>query len=265
MRSQFEGLAIKERVWTQVAKNLAQVKVADTQLFTVHCVLAGVKAEAHGPEWKTQRHRAANMAAFGHQRAAGNGRRGLDYMIKPGHTPEQHIEAALQLPNPFSIPPDSDEDLKFAARSVAILGNVLPVFRQMQLALLLTVLTAIAPLAEALWALQTPEIARIAAAKNAALIAFWTVVLIWPDRSQARAFIEGFHIVGDFESTSLFRQLPTKTDPPDKNDFYGPTAQKAVSDLQSSREHKNAEAIWRLTLEDVEKGFAEGPFHIPRS
>ena len=73
-------------------------------------------------------------------------------------------------------------------------------------------------------------VAKVAAGKRPALIAAWTTLLRWPDRSQAKSFVEGFDIIGDFEPTNIFRPKPAES----------------VGDLET--EFGTLEELWRTAL-----------------
>ena len=71
MRRMLQDLNIEASVWYRTARRLAKIPVWELQIDTVHVHMRGLDADAHGPEWASQRQRALNVAATGQQRAAG--------------------------------------------------------------------------------------------------------------------------------------------------------------------------------------------------
>ena len=102
------------------------------------------------------------------------------------------MQEALKRDNPCDVPSVSDADLSFAANTIAVFGNDLPRFRELQVAQLWKVVSAIEPMTEALKAQMHKDVLKVAKAKKPALIAFWTAVRLWPDRSHAFAYAKGF-------------------------------------------------------------------------
>ena len=85
-------------------------------------------------------------------------------------------------------------------------------------------------------------------------MAFLTALLRWPDRTQAKGYLQGFDVVGSIETSGIFRPISMQTL---EDDFFGKAAELEVQKATAAPPPKFAEAIHRLTLEEVEKGFTE--------
>ena len=70
----------------------------------------------------------------------------------------------------------------------------------------------------------------------------------------------GFHILGSFPSTAIFRQLRPDPPPVEREEFFGQAAEEAVDSIMDSRPAKHHERIWELTQDDLKKGFGTGPY-----
>jgi len=277
MRHQLNFDFIAQEVWDAVKTNFQEIPIAELQMFTAYAKTVAAPGDFAAPTWAAQKSKAFAMAAFGHQRAAGNSSKGLDHLLPPGLSPEEHIGFALSLEHPFAAKIVSDPDTKFAARTIATWGRCIAGFRRRQCELLKLVVSAMEPLATTIRDNLHPGVARVAGHKSPALIAFLTAILQWPDKDQAARYVQGFHIVGEFPSTGVFRRLPNAAQPgkvtaePEAEEpvaeppsaeagFFGEEAVKFLKGIVESGEPRDAEAIWRLTQEDVDKGFAVGPF-----
>ena len=171
------GVHVEQDVWCQVRIRLRRVPVWELQHFTVNQFMMGAAVSECGPEWRAQRRRAKGMGARGMQRSAGNGRRGLDYAIKPGLSPEAHVRTACSLPDPFAVETESDSDLKYAAKLTVILGRAVSAYRSRQTDVLNEVIEALEPLTRNIRRSLTAEVAKVAGATSPALLACLTVIM----------------------------------------------------------------------------------------
>lgn len=113
---------------------------------------------------------------------------------------------------------------------------------------------AVAPLEKHLDAVRCPSSKQVAAMKRPAFVAFITAFLRWPDLAQARHMVIGYNIVGEFESTGLFRQLPLD-EVPTLQQWLGPSAIEAVDSLLRRGPPRFHEDILRITKEEQTAGF----------
>ena len=245
--------------WALVESNLARCNLAQLQLYWVDACLRGRSDLGFGPEWRSQRDRGMLMASMGQQRAPGNSRRGLDHLLPPGLGMSGHLSRALQLPAPFSVPISSDDDLRFAARTMATWGPAIVGWRRQQAAHVRALASALRPLDDFIVANLESGVARVAVSKRPAAIAAWTALHRWPDRQQARSFVSGFEIVGAFEPTGIFRPKARAELGDVEESFFGHAASELVDTIVRSPPPRNAQEIFEMSaLERDTKGFA-GP------
>ena len=263
MRLQFSGIYVDEGVWSRLGRQLAGLQLWRLQSFSTWLWLRGKWTSSQGPSWVSQRDRAYSAATLGHQRAASNSSHGLNQLLPAGLLPNAHTQRAAALPNPFSFPIEGDLDTRACAEAIAIMGPYLPSLRHVQLALFQQVADALRPLDVALRTAMPPSVAAIASSKSPALLAFLTATLQWPDRAQARSYVEGFPIIGNIPDSGTFRQLSPQQQGISTRTFFGTAAVNAVDEIEAMPPPKHAEVIWKLCLEDVEKGFASPP--VPRA
>ena len=244
--------------WRLVTHQLAKLPLHQLQLFYVDEWLGQRNEQEHGPDWLPQRTRAAQYAGFGTQRSAGDSRRGLDHLIDPGLGPDRHLAAAKQLENPFSHHLVTDSDTRFAARVNALLGVHAAPFRRSQILLLRKCSEALEPMNKALWQCRNTNSMKVAAKKRPDVFAFLTCILRWPDRHQARSFVEGFNIVGESLHSRVFRDIKPRGDD-DLSNFYGESAERYVSEVCATPPPKNHEVIYSMTKDEVLKGYCSSP------
>ena len=178
-------------------------------------------------------------------------------MLTPGLGPEEHIRSALNMQHPYHTDFRSDDDLEFAARVLAWAGPFWAVWRQRQIRAIQSLKYHLRPLERALETAAPQCVQWTTGRRSPAFIAALTALLRWPDRSQAGCSQEGFRIIGEFEPTHLFRPIqPQGTD--DLSTLYGPEAARTAQEQVRQREPKHAEEVYRLTLEEEDKGYC-GP------
>ena len=139
----------------------------------------------------------------------------MGYLIPPGSGKREHLRLSAQLQSPFNLQGDVDDDTEFVAIGQALLGPYVGTFRRLQEKASKHLVTAITPIHVWLQTKRTPEVRAVADVKNSALIAALTTLLRWPDRLQAKCYIEGFRIVGPIESShkSKLRKVSTVSRP----------------------------------------------------
>ena len=75
-----------------------------------------------------------------------------------------------------------------------------------------------------------------------------TTLLRWPDRSQARSYIDGFRILDDIDTTGVFREIRQTEEA--REPFFGAAAEAALEELRSTRPPKEAGKILEATKEE---------------
>ena len=183
--------------WNRVENDLKEVQWRRLQRFWVYLKLHGHTGTEAGPEWASQRQRALAQAALGSQRAAGDSKRGLDHLFAPGLGRDLHIKSAVAAPNPFEVKQPTDLDLAYAAEALAIFGPGVATWRAEERDSLSKALAALAPLRAKIAPLRSKTAQAVAPTRDVAGIAFLTAILRWPDRTQARGYLEGFQVIGD--------------------------------------------------------------------
>ena len=116
------------------------------------------------------------------QRASSVSKRGLPALVRPGLGKLGHIEAAGRLASPFQLGGRVDDDLVFAARAVAVFGPWAHIWREKQMKAAEKVVRAMQPLSDLIRTKLHPDVARVAADKEPAVMALFTTLLRWPDR-----------------------------------------------------------------------------------
>ena len=111
-----------ENQWAALAADLAKQPLDALQAYWADQWLQQQPVHEQGPQWRSQRQRACQLASFGVQRSSGDSKRGLDHLIEPGLGPDRHIRRAERLPNPFNQGAVTDSDTRWAAKVSANLG-----------------------------------------------------------------------------------------------------------------------------------------------
>ena len=157
---------------------------------------------------------------------------------------------------------DVDDDTEFVAIGQALLEPYVGTFRRLQEKALKHLVTALTPIHVWLQTKRTPEVRAVADVKNSALIAALTTLLRWPDRLQAKCYIEGFRIVGPIESSHIFKPLPFVEDPVPieaQEGFYGEQAKVDLLTHLRSRPPQHHQKILEATITEQQRGWL-GPF-----
>ena len=105
-----------------------------------------------------------------------------------------------------------------------------------------------------------PMVAKAAAKKRPAHIAFLSACLQWPDLSQAAGYVQGFPMIGELPSSGVFRQLlpigERELGTSLSEGFFGQAAIAAIDALEARPPSQDAETIWRCVNETISKGSA---------
>ena len=143
-----------------------------------------------------------------------------------------------------------DQDLGYAVEAMVLWGVHLDKWRGQQQRALQRVLAELQPIREALEPFRSETSKAVATQRDIAGIALFTALLRWPDRTQALGYLQGFDVVGEIPTSRVFRPISVHTL---QDDFFGPVAEAEVQQALRAPAPKFAEAIHRLTLEEVEK------------
>ena len=248
---------IAPEVWSEVADNISHDDLASLQSYWVDTQLRCRSASPQGPEWSAQASRSMLPASLGTQRYPGNSRRGLDHLIQPGLGKEGHLKVALTVKSPFRPGQAIDDDIRFAARALALMGPYLTEWKRKQERAFGRLCKALAPASAAVEAALSPAISTVAGPKRPVVMAALTSLMRWPDRSQAECFIKGFRAFGTIPEANVFRELPRAHDDPATLDpaFWGPAATAALHELLRSRPPKEAAKIFDATKAEIQKGW----------
>ena len=180
---------------SQVAKSILYTALYRLQLYWIDTQLRGLPGFSQGPQWRRQVRRGRALATQARQKNTGFGKFGMGYFIHPGSGEREDLRLSAQLQSPFSLQGDVDDDTEFVAIGQALLGSHVDTFRRLQGKVLKHLVTALTPIHVWLQTKRTPEVRAVADVKNSALIAAHTTLLRWPDRLQAKCYIEGCRIV----------------------------------------------------------------------
>ena len=216
-----------------MAKSILYTALYRLQLYWIDTQLREVPGFSQGPQWRRQVQRGRALATQARQKITGFGKFGMGYLIPPGSGKREHLRLSAQLQSPFSLQGDVDDDTEFVAIGQALLGPYVGNFRRLQEKALKHLVTALTPIHVWLQTKRTPEVRAVADVKNSVLIAALTTFFRWPDRLQAKCYIEGFRIVGPIESSHIFKPLPFVEDPVPieaQEGFYG---EQAKADLHT--------------------------------
>ena len=255
MMRMLSGIPVRSNVLTHCVEALTEMDLTSLQVFWVYLCDHGHTGSEAPPCWSAQRQRGLVWASQGTQRAAGSSSRGLDHLIEPGLGKELHIRAAKQLTSPFDVSAPIDRDMHFAIFALTVWRQHLPAWRAQQERILLRVLHLLQPLQASLDMHRVPSSWAVAASRHIAFMAFLTALLHWPDREQPKDYLHGFRVIGELPTTGLFR--PIAGIPVDliEEEFFGPPAVEAVSEILASDPPRDAEDIFNMTKEEIAKNY----------
>ena len=258
MKTCFPDLSIPTTVWETVENRLKFCDLPSLQAFSAWQRLQGQPWQMLGPVHLNAVERTKIFAGLSDQRYPGTSSRGMDHLLPPGLGPSKHISCGEELPNPFQPSPWPEPDIAFVIHAICVWQHHLQALSNRSRQVMRSVLKALYPLQVALAPHRCFAAQRVSATKNAAFVAFLTVLLRWPDTLQPQCLILGYPIVGAIPSSGIFREIPIG-DEPDFSSWLGDAAINAVDEIISSRAPRFAEEILEATLEEQQKGFC-GPF-----
>ncbi len=120
----------------------------------------------------------------------------MDHLLPPGLGPTKHISCGEELPNPFHPSPWPEPDIAFVIHAICVWQHHLQALSNRSRQVMRSVIKALHPLQMALKPHRCLAAQRVSASKNAAFVAFLTVLLRWPDTLQPQCLILGYPIVG---------------------------------------------------------------------
>ena len=136
--------------------------------------------------------------------------------------------------------------------SLVVWREFLPQLATKMRKILSTVARAVAPLERGLHLFRSVSSLQVASGKKPAFIATMSRLLRWPDRLQALHLLRGYNIVGEFDSSGIFRPIKANA-PKDMDSWLGDHAEEA------SRPPRFSDEILEVTQEEQARGFC-GPF-----
>ncbi len=254
MRAHFSGFELDQGLWQQVQDRLQACDIVLIQQYTAWQRLRGGSWDLLGPQPLLGRDRASILASFGRQRFAGDTAKGLDHLLPPGLGPEEHLAQARQLPSPFRFRSWPEEDVTFVLEAILVWRQFLPAFASKLRHVVKTLVTAVAPLNQALYSYRNEASKRVAGTKNPAFVSLCTAVLRWPDTLQPVHLVQGYPIVGELEPTGIFRPIAS-TGEIDVVPWLGEQAVQAVDQIVTSRPPLHHPDILATTKDEMAKGF----------
>ena len=262
-RCQQHDLHFKRSV-NDLVSALAPVPLANLQAYWVDTQLRGKQPAPQGMDWAQQRQVATSAVAVGFQRGSGASRFALPPLHPSGLTKEEHMAASAVIASPFDVQCPLDDDLQFACRAIACMGPAIREWRAAQMRCLTKLRKCLAPWERDLVQMMPPSVAKVAADKRPFFMLVCSLLLRWPDETNPLRFVGGFDIVGDIEVSGLFRPLQVnESSLVGLPALLGPQADDNLSRMfRRARPGTHDEDLRRLTLEEVELGFADGPFDL---
>ena len=263
LRYQQHDLHFKRSV-NDLVSALAPVPLANLQAYWVDTQLRGKQPAPQGMDWAQQRQVATSAVAVGFQRGSGASRFALPPLHPSGLTKEEHMAASAVIASPFDVQCPLDDDLQFACRAIACMGPAIREWRAAQMRCLTKLSKCLAPWERDLVQMMPPSVAKVAADKRPFFMLVCSLLLRWPDETNPLRFVGGFDIVGDIEVSGLFRPLQVnESSLVGLPALLGPQADDNLSRMfRRVRPGTHDEDLRRLTLEEVELGFADGPFDL---
>ena len=254
----FGQFEVDAPLWDTILCRLQACRLEQLQFFSAWTRMQGHEWQHLGPIPVTSRDRAAIYAGLSGQRHPSSSSRGIDHLLPPGLGPEAHMEEAQRQPSPFTPSCWPETDVSFVVQAVVVWREYLPQLAAKLRKTLKTVAQALEPLETKLHTFRSLSARQVAAGKKPAFIAAMSSLLKWPDRLQAINLLRGYNIVGEFESSGIFRPIKAAA-PRDLETWLGTEAETAIANILHSRPPRFADDILKVTLEEQERGFC-GPF-----
>ncbi|OLP99622.1 hypothetical protein AK812_SmicGene17832 [Symbiodinium microadriaticum] len=255
MRSQLSEYFVPSCVWQDCERRLTACDLPLLQAFPAWQRSRGCDWERLPPALLTAKVRSKLYAGNTGQRFSSSQSKGLDHVLPPGLGKQDHMALSASLPSPFKPSPWPDDDVQFVAHTIAVWREHTPALASRQRHVLQTACRAIRPLHDALRQLLGYAARKVASEKSAAVVAFFTAILRWPDFGQASCFIKGFPIVGEVSFSGVFRPLDPGEDCESVEDWLCRDGRSAVQAILHSPPPRFAKEILAQTLQERDKGF----------
>lgn len=209
MQSCFSAISLPDAIWSQVRRRLIVCDIASLQLFPAWQRLQGQEWQLLGPVPLNSRDRTRIFAGLTGQRYPGASNKGLDHILPPGLGPECHMEEGSQVTSPFNPQPWPEPDVAFVLHAICVWQEAFQGLVYRMRSTFRSVVAALHPLHCALAPHRCPAAQKVAVQKNAALVAFLSVILRWPDVGQAQCLIKGLELSLHLEFSDLFPRKKT--------------------------------------------------------
>lgn len=241
---------------------LAQVPLADLQVFWIHTQLHNMPGEVQGPDWSQQKEVSRSAIAAGVQRGSGLSKYALPPLCPAGLTKEEHVEASANLESPFDRSSPLDFDLDFCCQLFAVFGPFARTWRRAQLKSLQKLGKVLRPWEDLCVSCMPPSVRKVASRKKPMFMLACSLLLRWPDETNALRFITGFPIVGKIEHTGIFRPLNNTVHESCGTDvLLGASASANLHAMHHRvRPGSHDVELAEMTREEVACGFADGVF-----
>ena len=212
-----------------------------------------------GPDLVAIESRSDRAAATGDQRGATSSKHAWGSQVPLKKGKDWHIDNLASLPHPFSVDPPLEWDVKFAVEyTVEMVDNgKLKDFRESAIVATRKVAELLRPASRAARRHQSKRVQLVAGAMNIPMMAFMVTFCAWPDADIVRKYIEGFELMGEIQSTGVFR--PVDRPQQMELDELLRTAGSWHDSVFSRPEPDHAEDIKETVLKDVRAGAARSP------
>ncbi len=258
LQSAFRSLPVDPCIWPTICHRLQVCQLKRLQIFVAWVRMRGQPWQTLGPIPMQGRDKSLLLAGLGGQRYSGSSTRGLDHVLPPGLSKEEHILQSGQLPNPFSPQDWMELDIAFVVDALTVWRLALPRVAQTSRDVLRSVAKALSPLEKELDRHRSKGSCQVAAAKRPGFVACLTSLLRWPDEAQAGQLVSGYPIVGEMADSGVFRTVIPEQ-PPDFQSWLGEAADAAMGELCLKPPPRFAAEILAITQEEQEKGYCS-PF-----
>ncbi|CAK9103822.1 TauD domain-containing protein, partial [Durusdinium trenchii] len=258
-RCSLEGVYFS-RSASDLRSALARVPLAALQLFWVHAQLMGLPGHVQGPDWAQQKAPSASALAIGSQRGSGLSRFALCPLHPSGLSKEQHIAASAQVASPFASACILDEDLQFVCQLLVTYGPYVRQWRLDQLKIMRKLAKVLQPWEAECAGCMPPSVQRVAAAKKPMFMLVCSILLRWPDETNALRYVTGYRIVGDIECSGLFRPLDVDRSQSTGTDVLFGKPHNLWAMRQRVKPGQHDAELASMTRQEILDGFAEGVF-----
>ena len=218
----------------------------------------GYCIESTGPDVGATAHKKSLHASAQRQHKQANAKTTAEPLLSTTLSEEEHVQAALRLPHPFTTAALLETDLDFATSASAEMGMNIAAFRSTMMSHTRRLHYAAQPIDN--W-IKANRICKATEGLSPMFTAMTIVIMDWPDTTLPGRLASGFELVGDIVDSHVFRpQQPHKINF-NPEELLGPPAIAFVDELEADlRNHPHGLDILAATTEEVNLGLATGPF-----